>query len=120
MNGSAREAALHWQRTNAAIHRALADAPRDRTLIVRYEDLCQDPEAVTRRILALCGLEPAASRSATQGHVLGNRMRLAGPPVLRLDQRWRSALSAAQQADALLGGGWFQTRLYPEGQADGR
>jgi hypothetical protein len=47
-------------------------------------------------------------------------MRLAGPPVLRLDQRWRSALSAAQQADALLGGGWFQTRLYPEGQADGR
>ena len=91
------DAGRRWARTNAAIVRSLAGLDASRRLTVRYEDLCADPRAEMRRLFAFCGVDPAVNvmaRLDDEQHMLGNSMRLKGLEDVRLDQRWRSALSA--------------------------
>ena len=98
--GDERAAAVRWAKVNAAILNAMAALPQDRRLVVRYEDLCTDPDAVLRRIARFLDLDPARLAGATAGdrelHVLGNRTRLVPVTEIRLDERWRSELTDAQ------------------------
>jgi hypothetical protein len=98
--GDERAAAVRWAKVNAAILNATADLPPDRKLIVRYEALCADPDAVLRRIVRFLDLDPTRFRppaeSSERPHVLGNRTRLIPVTEIRLDERWRSALSGDQ------------------------
>jgi hypothetical protein len=64
-------------------------------LTLRYENLCDDPEAALQRIFALASLEPVAEadrRSLRELHILGNVTRLDGSSI-RLDEKWRAELS---------------------------
>jgi hypothetical protein len=89
---------------------------RDRWLQLRYEDLAQDPARCLGRICAFVGLdyEPAMLRFRTRPY-LGVRgsptVRSAREPVIRLDERWRTEMSAARRAAFGVVGGWLN-RLY--------
>ena len=98
--GDERAAAVRWAKVNAAIMNATAYLPRERRLLVRYEELCADPDAVLRRIARFLDLDPSRlrPRAASAGplHVLGNRTRLIPVTDIRLDEKWRTALSDKQ------------------------
>ncbi|MCG5541626.1 MULTISPECIES: hypothetical protein [unclassified Halorhodospira] len=71
-------------------------------LRVSYEAFCQDPETETARIARALGLapEPEAVRHWGENpiHVLGgNRMKSQRDSVIRLDEKWRRELTAAEQ-----------------------
>lgn len=100
-------AALEWKRTHDECTRAREAFPQDKTLVLRYEDLCANPSRWLREIHLLCGLAQAEAdvpRGDTQGghshpdalsrpqHILGNAMRLRGIGTITVDERWRRSL----------------------------
>ena len=96
-------ATLLWGAWNVLARRLWAGDP-ERYLLVRYEDLVVDPDAVVRRVLRLGGVPAdgplpflrAGTATLTGNHsVAGNPGRLAvGPVALRADEAWRSRLGA--------------------------
>jgi hypothetical protein len=98
--GDARAAAVRWAKVNAAILNAVAGLPADRRLVVRYEALCADPDAVLRRIARFLDLDPDGFTPQAEGearpHVLGNRTRLVPVTEIRLDETWRTVLTDEQ------------------------
>lgn len=99
--GDIAEAAREWRRSNEAADCVVARLPRDRWLLVRYEDVCADPQKELRRISEFLGLDPALVtlnfRSRVQ-HVIGNGMRLDRTEEIRADERWRQHLSTEDLA----------------------
>lgn len=101
---SARRSAAVWSYRNllSSALRPLAESYR----LVRYEDFVEDPDAVVSAIRSDVGL-PAGGSVFTEGRrislpsthqVSGNPNRFEGREVeLRLDDRWRSALSPADR-----------------------
>jgi hypothetical protein len=98
--GDERAAAVRWAKVNAAILNAIARLPHERRLLVRYEELCAEPDAVLRRITRFLDLEPSRfslpADSTGPQHVLGNRTRLIPITEIRSDERWRTAFSDEQ------------------------
>lgn len=94
-------AAAEWRATNVNVQRALrriADVPQ---LQLRYEDLCADPErtldTIARHFGIRGGFQPA--RLGDELHAIGgNYAKLTGYRAIRLDERWKTGLSAEQQA----------------------
>lgn len=96
LNISAAEVARRWARTNAAIVRSMSRIPRAQRMVVRYEDLCADPQAVMRRLFAFSSVDPSVDVTnlvAGEQHLLGNSMRLGTVDAIRLDERWRAVIS---------------------------
>jgi hypothetical protein len=98
---SAREASLEWRDTHLEIERVTKRFCDGRTLQVRYEDLCTNPDGVLASALAFIGA--SGSTTATEGanremHVLGNRMRLTGVLPIRLDESWKREMSPGDLA----------------------
>jgi hypothetical protein len=91
------EAAYRWRRSNQEAEALVRQLDRSRWLEVRYEQLCSQPRPTLRRIAAFLGVDPAAAtldyRAATP-HVVGNGMRMDPTAEIRLDDRWRSVLTA--------------------------
>ena len=90
------DAAREWRRSNEEAEALLPQLDVRSLTTVRYEDLCRDPEAELNRIFADADLEPIASVGQfkeVQHHVIGNGMRLDRESEIRLDERWRDALS---------------------------
>ena len=94
-------AAAEWRTTNVNVRRALrrvSDVPQ---LQVRYEDLCARPEQTLASIAQHFGIEasfqPALLRSEMHA-IGGNDAKLTGYGAVRLDERWKTSLSAAQLA----------------------
>jgi hypothetical protein len=74
----------------------LAKVDPRRQIEVSYEGLCADAEGTLRRIFAFLGVDAARERPpfrAAVHHVVGNGMRLDSTSEVRLDERWRDALS---------------------------
>ena len=113
----AEAAARNWNATNRTILRHVAALPPDAHITLRYEDLCQDPTMVMARLFAFIGVDPDAAATATTGgeeqHLLGNRRRLEAWTEIRLDERWRTELAAAEQDRVIAIGGEVFRRLYP-------
>jgi uncharacterized protein (DUF433 family) len=62
--------------------------------MIRYEDLCTDVQSVLRRLHSAIGLDaPAVPKRPRTQHILGNRMRLTALTEIRLDEKWRGALT---------------------------
>jgi hypothetical protein len=102
-------AAQEWRRSNEEAENALRDLDPSQWIAVHYEELCTDTPAELSRIFTFLGLEPqraAGDFRAVEHHVVGNGMRLDTTSEVRLDDRWRSALSAEdlRQFDAVAGG----------------
>jgi len=95
-----------WQKLNLRTRRLFARRPGVRYLTVRYEDLAADPRAALQRVLAALGLPWDESllryREHTHHNIEGNRMRLGGESVIRADDEYRRALSAADWGLATL------------------
>ena len=94
-------AAREWRTTHQECDRLVAGLPLDSVTTLHYEQLCEAPDAETARILRFLGLDPALAagdRRAAEHHILGNSMRLRASSEIRLDEKWRAALSAAQLA----------------------
>ena len=92
-------AAREWKRSNEAADCLVAGLPRSQWIEVRYEELCGQPEAVLRHLCEFLGLSPdkinLEFRACSQ-HVIGNGMRLDSSSEIRLDERWRTHLSAEE------------------------
>jgi hypothetical protein len=92
-----RSAALEWMRTHIEIGRLSQRLGPDRLFSVRYEDLCADPGSTIGRICDFLNLPSDVAvpdYRCAEHHILGNRMRLEPSADIRLDTKWRSALSA--------------------------
>jgi hypothetical protein len=91
------DAAHEWKRSNEAADCLLARLPRSQWTEVRYEELCANPRATLRRLCEFLDLDPDRLnldfRSRTQ-HVIGNGMRFDTTSEIRLDERWKTHLSA--------------------------
>lgn len=73
-NGELLAAARYWERTLKQIDQLAAGLPTDRVLRIRYEDLCDAPEATMRNLCSFLDLEftPAVlSRGGRTLHHLG-------------------------------------------------
>ena len=90
-------AALSWKRNNEAAERVLAEMPKDQWMFLQYEALCRQPEETLRGLCKFLGMDTrriVLDFRAKQQHLLGNDMRLKSGSEIRLDERWRTALSA--------------------------
>src|SRR5205823_13270499 len=69
-------------------------APED-VLIIRYEDVCREPQKVLNEIFSFVGLphNGAVNGVATgREHILGNSMRLNSSKSILLDEKWKTDL----------------------------
>jgi len=88
-----RQAAYQWRRSNEeaqAIVRRLAPGA---WTAVRYEALCTEPAAALAALWRFIGVAPRPAQEGVQ-HVLGHSSRLAGGRAVRLEEKWRTELSA--------------------------
>jgi hypothetical protein len=96
-----RAAAREWRRSNEEAEAIIGGLERWRWTEVRYDDLCLYTEPTLRRLFAFSGVDPSGLREEFRGaehHVIGNGMRLDDSRAIRLDERWRDALSARDLA----------------------
>jgi len=89
-------AAFSWRRNNEAAERVLDDLPTSQWRHIAYEELCRQPEETLRGICKFLGMDTGRivlDFRARQQHILGNDMRLKSGSDIRLDERWRTALT---------------------------
>jgi hypothetical protein len=94
------DSVLHWNATNAAGDAVRRAAP-ERSLLLRYEDLVQEPVSAVASIIRLIGLDAdppidAAGKVELHGNhnVSGNPDRFVkGEVTLRSDDRWLAAMA---------------------------
>jgi hypothetical protein len=95
------EAARSWVADNQGSEHARHYFSPDRWLTLRYEDLCTGPEETLTRIYDFIGV-PAKNGihdfRSFEHHIIGNRMRLDSTSEIRLDERWKQALTREQMA----------------------
>lgn len=93
---SVEAAAREWRRSNEEAEAIVAMLGKSRWMAVRYEDLCASPDKTLSRIFEFLGVgvvERRAQFRDVEHHVIGNGMRLDSSSEIRLDERWKSALT---------------------------
>jgi hypothetical protein len=94
-----------WRRIHGNIQRLFEGRARFDYLRLRYEDLCQEPEATMNSLFEFFGVEPASvchpAREPRKNHIIGNRMLKTFDGRLKLDTRWQTALDSGDQAEVL-------------------
>jgi hypothetical protein len=96
------EAARQWVRLHQKFQIALQAWPKGKSVRVRYEDLCREPQTALQQLYHFCGVDPAVNLGdfrAVPHHIVGNPMRLNNITEIKLDERWHSLLTAEQLAD---------------------
>ena len=93
------EAARSWVADNQGSEHARRYFDPGRWLTLRYEDLCTHPDESLTRLYDFIGV-PAKNGIHDfrnfEHHIIGNRMRLASTSEIRLDERWKEALTREQ------------------------
>jgi Sulfotransferase family len=83
--------------------------------VLRYEDLCADPQGEMAKVFEFLGVEPESvvgpPKFPEKHHLMGNAMLFAFDGEVRLDERWRDELSQAEQAEALRHAGALAERF---------
>lgn len=99
------QAVAYWRHSILELEHMRARLPEAAVFDLRYEDLCQSPEAVLSRIWQWLDIEDQPMRNvdlqASENHILGNNMRLSNVSEIRFDEAWKSALSGRDL-------GWFE------------
>ncbi len=88
-----------WIAREKNIQRQLEAVPPDRQMQLRYEDLVTDTLATLNKLLVFSGaapLEKLGDYRESEHHILGNRMRKQHSSEIKLDEKWRTALSERQ------------------------
>jgi sulfotransferase family protein len=95
---SMQDAALLWRRSNEEADSIAAKLQPSEYMEVRYEQLCFQPEATLQSIREFLGIPPMSFgnglRSRKVQHVIGNGMRFDTGAEVRLDERWKTRISA--------------------------
>jgi hypothetical protein len=90
-----RKAARQWRHYNVEADRIKGRFGPDSWLLLRYEDLCNDPQGTLDRVSGFIGVEPApiaALLEPSERHVIGNSMRLKALEEIREDLSWQEKL----------------------------
>lgn len=93
------KASRQWRHYNIEADRVRRYLPSESWLLVRYEELCLEPQATLDRISAFIGIDPALLDrvlDAANHHIIGNSMRLNGVDEIRLDERWKDSLEPSE------------------------
>jgi hypothetical protein len=105
---TAEQGARSWMDMAGLAERIRRRFPDERWLTLRYEDLCQNPDAALDRVCRFIGVTPGfrvPDFRAFEHHIIGNRMRLSGTSEIRLDERWKTTLTPDQirEVDGIAG-----------------
>lgn len=90
------KASRQWKHYNREADRVKRFLPSESWMLLRYEDLCDDPTATLNRLAEYLGVKPAPVPDDLQAagyHVIGNSMRLRGVGEIRQDEKWRERLT---------------------------
>lgn len=96
---SAGQVAARWVKSNTKIRTGLSVLPEGATVLVRYEDLCQDTQGALEKLYRFCGVDPDIEIEdfrTISHHIVGNPMRLGNRSEIKLDERWKSMLTEDQ------------------------
>ncbi len=88
-----------WIAREKNIQRQLQAIPPTRQIQVHYEDLVTDTLPTLNKLLRFVGAAPVEAVGdyrETEHHILGNRMRKRQSSEIKLDEKWRTALSEKQ------------------------
>ncbi len=108
------EAMKVWRTDAAELQCMRRRLDRNAVLDLHYEDLCRSPGETCQRIWQWLGIaDQAIDTNFKQGdfHILGNAMRLRAMNEIRLDERWKSALSDGDMAAFERSGGILNREL---------
>lgn len=88
-----------WIAREKNINRLLKTVPANRQIKVNYEDMVTDTLPTLNRLLVFVGAQPLKTLGdyrETENHILGNKMRKRESSEIKLDEKWRTALSEQQ------------------------
>jgi hypothetical protein len=108
------DAARSWRSDREAFEDITRSLPPERLMLLRYEDVCRDPRSWLTRLYDFSGVEPIdppGSVRSRDHHVLGNNMRRNESISIRLDESWRTRLTAEEQRRVLDIAGPLHARL---------
>lgn len=88
-----------WIAREKNINRLLETVPANRQIQLNYEDLVTDTLPTLNKLLAFVGAQPLNALGdyrEFEHHILGNKMRKRRSSEIKLDEKWRTALSEKQ------------------------
>ncbi|MCA9954707.1 MAG: sulfotransferase, partial [Anaerolineales bacterium] len=88
-----------WIAREKNINRLLETIPTNRQIKVNYEELVTDTLPTLNKLLIFVGAQPMETLGdyrEAEHHILGNRMRKRQSSEIKLDEKWRTALSIEQ------------------------
>ncbi|MCB8976643.1 MAG: sulfotransferase [Ardenticatenaceae bacterium] len=88
-----------WIAREKNINRLLETIPTNRQIKLNYEELVTDTLPTLNKLLAFVGAQPLETLGdyrEAEHHILGNRMRKRQSSEIKLDEKWRTALSTEQ------------------------
>ena len=102
---SVKEAAMYWVKAHRLIEYVKRDYIRqNQVLLVRYSDLCKNPEKEMKRISKYLGVEYDYQLNNIDNksfHIFGNSMRNKPVEAISLDRKWGRTLSKSDQETIL-------------------
>ena len=93
------QAAREWKRSNEEAEAILKDLDPSRWIEAPYESLCAETDPTLRNIFKFIGVNPdykLASFRSVDHHIVGNGMRLDSTDKIKMDERWRQALTKSE------------------------
>jgi hypothetical protein len=90
------KASQEWCRTHRECNRVIREFGKDKYITVHYEDLCRNPKETMTRIYDFLGLTADVGDfrfKSLEHHILGNPMRFGSTEEIKLDEKWKSALT---------------------------
>jgi hypothetical protein len=97
---SASEAAHAWAKGISGIERIWKQIPLQKRMVLRYEDLCREPQATLQGLYRFFDIDPEfvldELESLPPHHIVGNAARMRTVSQIRLDERWKRVLSPDQ------------------------
>jgi hypothetical protein len=92
-----RKAARQWRHYNVEADRIKRRFGPESWMLLRYEELCSDPQATLDRVARFIGVDTvpiSALLEPSERHVIGNSMRLRALEEIREDLSWQPTLRA--------------------------
>jgi hypothetical protein len=99
MDRSVAQAAQAWTKGVAGIIRVWEQLPEHKRTMIKYEDLCRDPQATLQGLYRFFGVDPSFELDLSAlppHHIVGNSARIREITEIRLDERWKHELSPEQ------------------------
>jgi hypothetical protein len=97
---SASEAAHAWAKGLSGIERIWKQIPAQKRMILKYEDLCRDPQLTLQGLYRFFDVDPDYEIDDLEAlpphHIIGNAARMRTISHIRLDERWKQVLSPDQ------------------------